>query len=67
MAKQVLAEDAAALDQLLSTTIDVFGLTVEPAWREEVRYFAGALVASAKLLRTADLGDRAEPATVYVP
>jgi hypothetical protein len=67
MGKQVIAEDAAALDRLLSTTIDVFGLTVEPAWREEARYFAGALVASAELLRTADLGDRAEPAAVYLP
>ncbi|ALM86054.1 AtzG-like protein [Bordetella sp. N] len=67
MGKQVIAEDAATLDQLLSTTIAVFGLTVEPEWREEVRYFAGAIVASAKLLQTADLGDRAEPATVYLP
>lgn len=65
MNRQVSPEEAGALDTLLATTIEVHGLAVDASCREEARSVLGVIAASAMLIQSVDLGDRAEPATVY--
>jgi len=65
MSRQVSLEEDGALDKLLATAIEVFGLTVDASCREEARNVLGVIAASAMLIQSVNLGDHAEPATVY--
>ena len=53
------------LDRLLAAAFEVFGISADDAWRDEARYFVGVIADSAGMIAAADLGDHAEPATVY--
>jgi hypothetical protein len=55
----------AALDALLSASIDVFGLTVQATWRDEARQVVKVIADAARLIQAAALDDRAEPAVVF--
>ncbi|QHI99125.1 DUF4089 domain-containing protein [Xylophilus rhododendri] len=67
MHEQPSADRQAAIDRLLSTTLEVFGLPARAPWHEDVRFFVGVIADCAALVQSVDLGDRAEPAPVYQP
>ena len=67
MKKSSESERQESLDKLLGATFDAFGLEVEPAVHAEARFFVGVIADAAAQVQSVDLGDRAEPATVYRP
>ena len=61
-----MSTEAADLEIYISSTTELLGISIDPAWRDAIRFHLELTLRMARLVEGFALSDEADPAPVYV-